>query len=286
MTTATHAGHAARLDLGKRVSPGTTVRNVLTLAWRNLVQIKHNPMELIDLSIQPIMFVLLFAYVFGPSIGGTVDGYLPIVIPGIIAQNALFATMTTGFGLNVDVTKGVFDRLRSLPISRLAPLSGRMLADMVKQVWSMAVLLVVGFLIGFRIDTGPLQTLGALALLLAFTSLFAWASVFIGLAVGEPEKVQIFGFTIIFPITFLSSAFVPISDRAPDVLQFIMRNNPMTHLVEAVRGLLVGDQSTGALANHQSGGSVAEHAVIALAWGALIAAIFIPLAMRAFKRRA
>jgi oleandomycin transport system permease protein len=276
MTTATQP---APLTLGKRVSPGTTVRNVLTLAWRNLVQIKHNPMELIDLSIQPIMFVLLFAYVFGPaiSVNGTVEEYLPIVIPGIIAQNALFATMTTGFGLNVDVTKGVFDRLRSLPISRIAPLSGRMLADTVKQVWSMVVLLAVGFAIGFRVETGPAQLLGALALLLAFTALFAWASVYIGLAVNEPEKVQIFGFTIIFPITFLSSAFVPISDKAPEVLQFVMRNNPMTHLVEAVRGLLVGDQA---------GGSVAEHAAISLGWGVLMAAIFIPLAMRAFKRRA
>ncbi|SEG12442.1 oleandomycin transport system permease protein [Thermomonospora echinospora] len=277
MTTATTAAtRPVPLSLDGRVSPGTTVRNVLTLAWRNLVQIKHNPMELIDLSIQPIMFVLLFAYVFGPAIGGTVQDYLPIVIPGIIAQNALFATMTTGFGLNVDVTKGVFDRLRSLPISRIAPLSGRMLADTVKQVWSMAVLLVIGFAIGFRVETGPLHLLAALALLLAFTALFAWASVYIGLAVSEPEKVQIFGFTIIFPITFLSSAFVPISPRAPEVLQFVMRNNPMTHLVEAVRGLLVGDQG---------GGPVAEHAAISLGWGVLMAAIFIPLSMRAFKRR-
>ncbi|MBA9004519.1 ABC transporter permease [Thermomonospora cellulosilytica] len=275
MTTATHAAPAP-LAGGRRVSPGTAARNVATLAWRNLVQIKHNPMELIDLSIQPIMFVLLFAYVFGPAIGGTVEGYLPVVIPGIIAQNALFATMTTGFGLNVDITKGVFDRLRSLPIARIAPLTGRMLADTVKQVWSMAVLLAVGFAIGFRIETSPLHLLAALAVLLAFTTLFAWAAVFIGLAVGEPEKVQIFGFTIIFPITFLSSAFVPISPQAPEVLQFVMRNNPMTHLVEAVRGLMVGGQG---------GGPVLEHTVIALGWGVLIAAIFIPLAMRAFRRR-
>ncbi|ACY97258.1 MULTISPECIES: ABC transporter permease [Thermomonospora] len=272
----TTAASSLPMTSGRRVSPGTAVRNVLTLAWRNLVQIKHNPMELLDLSIQPIMFVLLFAYVFGPSIGGTVADYLPIVIPGIIAQNALFATMTTGFGLNVDVTKGVFDRLRSLPISRLAPLAGRMLADTVKQVWSLAVLLTVGMAIGFRIETGVPHLLGALALLLAFTSLFAWASVYIGLSVNEPEKVQIFGFTIIFPVTFLSSAFVPISPGAPQALQFVMRNNPMTHLVEAVRGLLVGSQS---------GGTVAEHAAIALGWGVLMAAIFVPLSLRAFRRR-
>jgi oleandomycin transport system permease protein len=275
MTTAPHAAPAP-LTLDRRISPAMTVRNTLTLAWRSLVQIKHNPMELIDLSIQPIMFVLLFAYVFGPAIGGTVEGYLPIVIPGIIAQNALFATMTTGFGLNVDVTKGVFDRFRSLPISRAAPLAGRMMADTVKQVWSMIVLLAMGYLIGFRIETGPADLLAAFLLLLVFTALFSWASVFIGLAVSEPEKVQIFGFTIIFPITFLSSAFVPISDRAPEWLQFVMRNNPMTHLVEATRGLLVGQQG---------GGPIAEHAFIALGWGLLMAAIFIPLSMRAFRNR-
>src|ERR1700731_1893023 len=113
----------------RRVTPATAVRNTLTLAWRNLVQIKHNPMELIDLSIQPIMFVLLFAYVFGPAMSGSVAAYLPILIPGIIVQNALFATMTTGVGLNVVLTKGVLDRLRSLPFARTAPLAGRIIAD-------------------------------------------------------------------------------------------------------------------------------------------------------------
>lgn len=271
MSAATHAAPAP-LTLEKRVSPATGLRNTMTLAWRSLVQIKHNPMELIDLSVQPIMFVLLFAYVFGPPMSGSVEKYLPIVIPGIIAQNALFATMTTGVGINVDVTKGVFDRFRSLPISRSAPLAGRMLADTVKQVWSMTILLAVGFLIGFRVETSVLGLVGAFLLLVAFSALFAWASVFIGLAVSEPEKVQIFGFTIIFPITFLSTAFVPLSPKTPDWLAFVMRNNPMTQLVEAVRGLLVG-------------GPVAAHAIIALLWGALIAAIFIPLAMRAFKSR-
>src|SRR3979409_283009 len=109
----------------RRVTPATAVRNTMTLAWRSLVQIKHNPMELIDLSIQPIMFVLLFAYVFGPAMAGSVSAYLPILIPGIIVQNALFATMTTGVGLNVDVTKGGFDRFGTLPISQSSPRDAR-----------------------------------------------------------------------------------------------------------------------------------------------------------------
>ncbi|RAY10909.1 ABC transporter permease [Actinomadura craniellae] len=270
MSAATTVPAAPRLD--RRVSPATTGRNVLTLTWRSLVQIKHNPMELIDLSIQPLMFVLLFAYVFGPAMAGSVEAYLPIVIPGIIAQNALFATMSTGFGLNIDITKGIFDRLRSLPISRIAPLAGRIMADTVKQAWSMAVLLAVGYAIGFRIETGIVALGGAFLLLLAFAMLVSWSSVLIGLSVNEPEKVQIFGFVIIFPLSFLSTAFIPRLDGIPSGLAFVMRNNPVTHLVDAVRGLLVG-------------GPVAEHAALALLWGALIAAVCIPLSIRQFRRR-
>jgi oleandomycin transport system permease protein len=270
MTAVPHAAPALQLE--KRVSPLTTVRNILTLAWRGLVQIRHNPMELIDLSIQPIMFVLLFAYVFGPPMAGSVEKYLPIVIPGIIAQNALFATMSTGFGLNVDITKGVFDRFRSLPIARTSPLAGRILADTVKQAWSMLILLGVGMLIGFRIETSVLALVTAFLLLLAFALLTSWASVFIGLSVEEPEKVQIFGFTIIFPLTFLSTAFIRLSPGTPDWLAYVMRNNPVTQLVEATRGLLLG-------------GPVVAHAIIALLWGAAIAGLFIPLSIWQFRRR-
>ncbi|WP_067833385.1 ABC transporter permease [Actinomadura kijaniata] len=269
MTTAALAPQT----LTKRVSPGVAARNIATLAWRNLVQIKHNPMELLDLSIQPIMFVLLFAYVFGPAMEGSVERYLPIVIPGIIAQNALFAGMTTGFGLNTDITKGVFDRFRSLPISRIAPLVGRIIADTTKQAWSMAILLTVGFLIGFRLGTNVLALLTAFALLLAFAVMFSWTSVYIAMKVSEPEKVQIFGFTTIFPLSFMSTAFIRSTEGIPGPLAWVMDNSPVTHLVEAMRGLLVG-------------GPVMNHALWALAWGALITAIFAPLSLRAFRSRA
>jgi ABC transporter DrrB family efflux protein len=269
----------AVVPLDRRVSPVITVRNTLTLAWRSLVQIKHNPMELLDLSIQPIMFVMLFAYVFGPAMSGSVERYLPILIPGIIVQNAMFATMSTGFGLNVDITKGVFDRLRSLPIARTAPLAGRILADVVKQAWSMAIVLAVGMVMGFRIGTSPLAIIPAFGLLLAFALLLSWASVFIGLTVGEPEKVQIFGFMIIFPLTFLSNAFIPLSDRYPHWLYNVMYYNPVSQMVSATRGLLVGHD----LAGH--GQPVIGPAVNALLWGLVIAAVFIPLSLRAFKRR-
>ncbi|RFU37694.1 ABC transporter permease [Actinomadura logoneensis] len=269
MTTAALAPE----HLTRRVSPVAAVRHTATLAWRNLVQIKHNPMELVDLSIQPIMFVLLFAYVFGPSMTGSVQAYLPVVIPGIIAQNALFAGMSTGFGLNSDLTKGVYDRFRSLPIARSAPLAGRIIADTVKQAWSMFILLAVGFLIGFRIHTNPVAVVGAFLLLLAFAVLFSWTSVFIAMKVNEPEKVQIFGFVVIFPLSFLSTAFIKSTRGIPDWLAWVIRNNPVTQLVEAMRGLLLG-------------GPVMQHAVVALAWGLGITLVFAPLSLRAFKRRA
>src|SRR5262249_15200886 len=150
---------AAVLVPTRRVSPRLGIRHTMTLAWRSLVQVKHNPMELLDLSIQPIMFVLLFTYVFGGAIAHSTHDYLQFALPGIIVQNTLFATMTTGVGLNTDLTKGVFDRFRSLPIARSAPLAGRILADTVKQVWAVALLLGVGMILGFRIHTGVLPAL-------------------------------------------------------------------------------------------------------------------------------
>jgi len=269
----------APLAPAKRVSPVNALQQTGTLVWRNLVQIKHNPMELLDLSIQPIMFVLLFAYVFGPPMSGSVSKYLPILIPGIIVQNALFASMTTGVGLNTDVTKGVFDRFRSLPISRLSPLAGRIVADTVKQAWSMAILLLMGIIIGFRIETNWVNIVPAFLLLLAFALLFSWVSVFIGLIVSEPEKVQIFGFTVIFPITFLSNAFVPTKANYPEWLSKVIEYNPVSQMADAIRGLLIGHDVQG----HPQ--TVAEPALHALLWGVAIAAVFAPLAMRAFKRR-
>lgn len=136
------------------MSPGATVRQTLTLAWRSLVQIKHNPWELLDLSIQPIMFLLLFTYVFGGAISGSTGDYLQFALPGLLVQNALFYTLSTAIGLNTDITKGVFDRLRSLPIARTAPLAGRIIADTFKQVWAFALLVGFGMVLGFRISTG------------------------------------------------------------------------------------------------------------------------------------
>src|SRR5919108_4983380 len=178
------------IELSARVGPLATVRHALTIAWRSLVQIRHNPMELGDLSLQPLMFVVLFAYVFGGAIAGSPKAYLQFGLAGIICQNALFLTMNTGMALNTDTTKGVFDRFRSLPIARSAPLAGRIVADLVRQVWSMAILLGVGTLLGFRVQTNPLSVLAAVALLVTVACAFSWLPVLVAMLVDEPEKVM------------------------------------------------------------------------------------------------
>ncbi|MCW6007633.1 ABC transporter permease [Micromonospora sp. CPCC 205371] len=246
-------------------------RQTFTLAWRSLVQIKHNPAELLDLSIQPIMFVVLFTYVFGGAISGSTGDYLTFALPGIVVQNALFASITTGVGLNTDLTKGVFDRLRSLPIARSAPLAGRILADTVKQAWSIALILGLGIVLGFRVDNGVAGVLGAFALLLVFSLAASWIAVLVGLLASDPEKVQIFAFVVIFPLTFTSNAFVP-TDTMPGWLQAWVDVNPVTILADATRGLLTGATSASLIGQ-------------SLLWAAAIAAVFAPIAIRTFRQK-
>ncbi|MEV6523863.1 ABC transporter permease [Longispora sp. NPDC051575] len=259
------------LTLTPRVSPAAGFRHTLTLAWRTLVQIKHNPAELLDFSIQPIMFLLLFTYVFGNAIMGSTGDYLTFALPGIIVQNALFATMNTGVGLSTDLQKGVFDRLRSLPIARTAPLAGRILADVVKQSWAVALLLGGGWVLGFRIGTDPLSVLGGFLLLLVFALAVSWVSVLIGMLAANPEKVQIFGFTVLFPITFTGNVFVP-TEKMPGWLQAWAKINPVSVIADALRGLWVT-------------GAEAKPILQALLWAAGFTAVFATLAVRAFMRR-
>lgn len=265
------AAAPAAADLAPKVGLMQGLRQTLTLAWRTLVQIRHNPWELGDYSFQPIMFVLLFTYVFGGAIAGSPGDYLTFALPGIIVMNMIFITMYVGLGLNTDLTKGVFDRLRSLPLARWAPMAGRITADLVKHTWSIALLLGVGMILGFRIGTSVVALLAAVALLLLFALAFSWVSVFVGLKAKDPEQVQLFGFTALFPVTFVSNVFVQ-TPTMPDWLQPVVDVNPVTILADAARGLMVG-------------GPVAEPVLGSLAWGAAIVAVFAPLSVRAFKRR-
>ncbi|GII96892.1 ABC transporter permease [Sinosporangium siamense] len=255
----------------KRVGPIATLQQTLTLAWRSLVQIKHNPWELLDLSIQPIMFLLLFTYVFGTAISGSTGDYLQFALPGLLVQNALFYTLSTAIGLNTDITKGVFDRLRSLPISRLAPLAGRILADTFKQVWAFALLVGFGMILGFRITTSFAGLLGALALLVVVSLAMSWMSVLIGLKASSPEKVQMIAFSTMMPLTFTSSALVP-SQTFPGWLKAWSDVNPVTHLADAIRGLMIG-------------GDVASPVLVSLLWAAGFALVFAPLAVTVFRSR-
>ena len=258
-------------ELSPRVTPLEGLRQSGTLAWRTIVQIRHNPWELGDYSFQPIMFVLLFTYVFGGAIAGSTGEYLTYALPGIIVMNMLFVTMYVGLGLNTDLTKGVFDRLRSLPVARWAPMAGRIAADLVKQAWSVLLLLAVGMLLGFRIGTSFLELLAATALILVFALAFSWISVLVGLLAKDPEQVQLFGFTALFPITFVSNVFVP-TETMPGWVQAFVDVNPVTILSDATRGLMVG-------------GPVAGPVLGSLVCAVVIVAVFAPLSIWAFKRR-
>ncbi|MDF5757964.1 ABC transporter permease [Spongiactinospora sp. TRM90649] len=258
--------------VSKRVGPAATVRQTMTLAWRSLVQVKHNPWELLDLSIQPIMFLLLFTYVFGGAISGSTGDYLQFALPGLLVQNALFYTLSTAIGLNTDITKGVFDRLRSLPIARSAPLAGRIIADTFKQVWAFALLVGFGMVLGFRVTTSAAGLLAALALLVVVALAMSWMAVLIGLKASNPEKVQMIAFSTMMPLTFTSSALVP-SQTFPGWLEAWSDVNPVTHLANAIRAMLIG-------------GEAGQATMISLLWALGFVVIFAPLAIRVFRNHA
>jgi oleandomycin transport system permease protein len=262
--------------LSPRVGPVAGVQQSLTLAWRTIVQVRHNPWELGDFSFQPIMFVLLFTFVYGGAIAGSWQDYLTFMLPGMLVMNMLFVTMYVGQGLNTDLTKGVFDRLRSLPIARWAPLAGRILADQVKQAWSIVLVLAVGTILGFRLGTNLAGLLGAIILLLVFALAFSWVSVLVGVVAKDPERVQIFGFTALFPVTFVSNVFVP-TETMPGWLQAFVDVNPVSILSDACRGLMLGEP--------WYTGAVTRPVVQSLLWALAIAVVFAPLSLWALKRK-
>lgn len=247
------------------------LEQTLSLAWRSLVQLKRNPWELGDYSFQPILFLLLFMWVFGGAIAGSTSEYLTFMLPGIIVMNMMFVTVYVGHGLNTDLTKGYFDRLRAMPVARWAPLAGRITSDLVKQGWSIFLLLSLGLILGFRIETSLFGLAGMVVLLLFFALSFSWVSVLVGVLARDPEHVQLFGFTALFPITFVSNVFVPV-ETMPDWLQVVVNLNPVSILTDASRGLLVE-------------GPVLAPVLMSVAWGAGIIAVFAPLSLWALRRR-
>jgi ABC-2 type transport system permease protein/oleandomycin transport system permease protein len=248
------------------------VSNTLTIARRNLLHIKANPEQLVEMTIQPFMFLALFVYVFGGAISGSSRDYLQYALPGILVQSLAFTPFTTALGLNADFQRGLIDRFRSLPIARSAVIGGRITADGVRIVWSILIITGFGVLLGFRFDGGVAGALGALVLLTAFGLTMCWPMAFNGIVARSPESVNTWGFMIILPLTFASSAFVRV-ETMPGWLQAFVKINPVTHVMDATRGLM-------------RGGPVTEPLVDAVIWLAVITAVFAPLAIARYRSRA
>jgi oleandomycin transport system permease protein len=249
------------------------LRHSAVLARRGLINTMRTPEALIDVTLQPVIFLLLFTYLFGGALaGGDRHAYLQFLLPGLLAQSLALGGVALGQNLNADIEKGVFDRFRSLPVARSAPLVGAVAADIVRYLTVCLVMLGFGSLIGFRVETGFLPAVAAVALSIGFGLCFCWISVWVGMLVRTPGAVQGTMFLLVLPLSFGSNVFVQTS-TLPGWLQAFVHANPITPLVGAIRGLLVG-------------GPVAGHLLVTLAWMAGMLVVFVPLALRAYARRA
>jgi oleandomycin transport system permease protein len=234
----------------------------------------RTPEALIDVTLQPVIFLALFTYVFGGAIAGAgqQQAYLQYLLPGILAQTIAMGATAIGVNLNTDISKGVFDRFRSLPIARSAPLIGAVAADVVRYAIVALVTLGMGMIMGFRIHTNPLAALAGCLLAVAFALSLSWVSVFIGMVVRTPGAVQGIMILIVLPLSFGSNTFVR-STTLPGWMQGFVKVNPITQLATRVRGLYVG-------------GPVADHLLWTFVWMAGLVVVFMPLAMRAYRRKA
>ena len=240
------------------------------LAKRNLVQIPRIPELLVFATIQPVMFVLLFRYVFGGAIDVGGESYVNFLMAGIFVQTVAFGSVSTGIGLAEDLQRGLVDRFRSLPMARSAVLTGRTIADLVRNLFVVLVMLLVGLLVGFRPEVGPVGWAGAIGLLLLLSFAFSWVGATIALMMRSVEAVQSAGFIWLFPLTFASSAFVQ-TDGMPGWLQAFANRQPITQVVDAVRGLLLAQP-------------VDSHVWQAFAWCAGILLVFVPLSVSLYRR--
>jgi ABC transporter DrrB family efflux protein len=248
-----------------------TIADALVVAKRNLQHIPRIPTQLLDVTIQPIIFVLLFRFVFGGAINTGGTSYVNYLMPGIFVQTLIFGGMNTGVGLADDLAKGLIDRFRSLPMARSAVLAGRTVADLVQSVLGVTVMLTVGLLVGFRPHGNPLGWVAALALILLCGFAFSWIGAMLGLIAPNVESVQAFGFIVIFPLTFASSAFVP-TGTMPGWLRAFAAHQPVTLIVNAARALLLG----------QPLGTTGWQA---LAWCIGILAVFAPVSVWLYRTR-
>jgi ABC-2 type transport system permease protein len=243
----------------------------LTFGWRGMLKVKHVPEQLLDVTITPVMFVLMFTYLFGGAIAGSTGDYLQYILPGILVMSVLFTTVYSGVALNTDLTKGVVDRFRSLPIWRPAPLVGALLGDSVRYLVAGTVIIVLGVALGYRPSNGLGGVLAALALVVVFAFGLSWVFTTLGLLMRAPNAVMNAGFMGIFPLTFLSNVFVD-PDTLPSALKAFVEVNPVSILATASRGLMDGTASAGDIG-------------VVLGTAALLTAVFAPLTTHLYRSR-
>ncbi|MBO9522680.1 MAG: ABC transporter permease [Nocardioidaceae bacterium] len=275
--TEAHVPEQRRLtpeDVAARTSPRNSVRETvsqtLTMAWRSTKKMRRNPEQFFDVIIQPLLFTAMFTYIFGGAISGDVKSYLPIIIPGILAQTALTACMAMGTQLREDMDKGVFDRFKSLPIARIAPLAGPAVADVIRYVIAATLTILVGLAMGYRPGGGVGGTVAGWALTIVAAWSLAWIFTWLGTIARSAQAVQGISMMIMFPLSFMSNAFVNESTM-PDWLQTFVKVNPVSHVVTAVRDLM-------------NDGHLTADVGWALLGCAVVVAIFAPLSVRSYKR--
>ena len=249
-----------------------------TLTRRNILAVTRIPEALFFSTVQPIMFVLLFRYVFGGAIHTDATSYVNYLMPGIFVQTVAFGSVSTSIGLAEDLQKGIIERFRALPMSRGAVLLGRTTADLLRNIFVIVVMTVVGLLVGFRPTTGVVSYLAGVVLILFFAYALSWGFAIVGLSAPNSETAQVMSFPLIFPLTFISAAFVPLSSM-PSWLQGFATYRPFSVTVSACRSLMVGAASTG------TGKSTSFWVWQSLAWTVILLIVFVPLAIRKYRTR-
>jgi ABC-2 type transport system permease protein len=264
------AGAVAPLIARARPRPPSALSAVGTLAWRAMLKIKHVPFQLFDVTITPIMFTLLFTYIFGGALAGSPREYIQFLLPGILVQTIVFITVYTGVGLNTDIQKGLYDRFRSLPMWQPAPLLGALVGDLFRYSMASMLIIVLGVILGFRPAGGPVGVLLAFGLVLVFSLALSWIWIIFGMKVKTPESVMTTSFVFLMPLTFASNIFVGL-ETMPAWLQAVVRHNPVTHLTNASRGLMHGKPVTGDI-------------LWVLAASAVIVLVAAPIALRLYYK--
>jgi ABC-2 type transport system permease protein len=254
-----------------RPAPANPLTAAVTFGWRGMLKVKHVPEQLLDVTITPVMFVLMFTYLFGGAIAGSTGEYLDYILPGILVMSVLFTTVYSGVALNTDLTKGVVDRFRTLPIWKPAPLVGALLGDSVRYVVAGTVIIVLGVALGFRPENGVPGVVAALALVVVFAFALSWVFTTMGLLMRSPNAVMNAGFMSIFPLTFLSNVFVE-PETLPAALEAFVEINPISILATASRGLMMSSADAGDIA-------------VVLGTAAVLTAVFAPLTTHLYRTR-